>query len=231
MATYLQLKNRVQQMALEADATEAGLFVNDVYKDLVIQTQANPTASTYTLNPGDTQVLFTGVSDSVVIMYVLYKAVGETLNQVLEPTTFEEILNLNASQPTGFIRKYAVIGTGDFSSLQMYPAAQSTGDTITVWMAAPPAPLVSDSVTPIAIPTQWQYLISVGAAARLIQAVGEDEALATAFEQKYDAGVIKFKQWLGRREGNSTQRMSVGYLFNQRPMPHDNSRDVRWSNG
>jgi hypothetical protein len=25
--------------------------------------------------------------------------------------------------------------------------------------------------------------------------------------------------------------MSVGYLFNQRPMPHDNSQDVRWSNG
>lgn len=228
MATFIQLKNRVQQMALESDATEAGLFVNDVYKDIVVQTQANPVQTVYTLTAGQTSIPVTS-SDSVVIMYVLYKASGETLNQVLEPTSFEEILDLNSSQPTGFIRKYAVIGTGASTSIQLYPAAQTAGDNITVWTADPPASMSVDNDTPISIPSQWHYLISVGAAARLIQAVGEDETLATAFEQKYDAGVTKFKQWLARREGNTTQRMPTGYLYNQRPMPHDNSRDVRWS--
>lgn len=228
MATFLQLKNRVQQMALEADATEAGLFVNDVYKDLVISSQANPTANVYFLTAGQSSIPLAS-NDSVVIMYVLYKAAGETLNQVLEPTSFEEILDLNSTQPTGFIRKYAITGTGYLSQIQLYPAAQTDNDSITVWTADPPASLSADASTPTAIPSQWHYLISVGAAARLIQAVGEDETLATAFEQKYDAGVVKFKQWLARREGNTTQRMPTGYLYNQRPMPHDNSRDVRWS--
>lgn len=228
MATFLQIKNRVQQMALEADATEAGLFVNDTYKDLVVQTQTNPVSTSYTLTAGQTSVALTA-NDSIVLMYVLYQAAGDTLNQILEPATFEEILDLNSTQPTGFIRRYAILGSGSNTTLQLYPAAQSAGDTITTWTSAPPTALSADGDTPTAIPSQWHYLISVGAAARLIQAVGEDESLATAFEQKYDAGVAKFKQWLGRREGNTTQRIPVGYTYNQRPLPHNNSRDVRWS--
>ena len=228
MATYAQLKTRVQQMAIEADPTEAGLFINDTYKDLVVQTQTNPVSTVVNLTAGQTSVPLTS-NDSISLMYVLYQAAGDTLNQILEPVTFEEILDLNSTQPTGFLRKYAIIGAGANTTLQLYPAAQTTGDTITTWTASPPTALSLDADTPTAIPSQWHYLISVGAAARLIQAVGEDESLATAFEQKYDAGVTKFKQWLGRREGNTTQRLAVGYLHNQRPLPHNNSRDVRWS--
>lgn len=228
MATFTQLTNRVQNMSMEADSTEAAAFINDVYKEIVINTQSKPTSTTYTLTAGDTSVPITA-NDSVVIMYVLYTATGDTLNQVLEPCTFEEILDLNSSQPTGFIRKYAVIGTGSNTSLKIYPACQTTGDTITVWTAAEPTVLSAGGDTPVSLPSQWHYLISLGAALRLIQAVGEDDNLASSYEQKYDAGLLKFKQWLGRRQGNSTQRMSSGYLRGQRPMPHRNDRDVRWS--
>lgn len=229
MATFLQLKTRVQQMALESDATEAGLFINDVYKDIVVQAQTQPFYIANTLSAGQTAISYSVVSDSVVFMYVTYTAVGDTLNQVLEPVSFEEILNLNSTQPTGVVRKYAVLGSGANTTLQLYPAAQSAGDVIGAWLASPPTAMSSDTDTPTAIPSQWHYLISVGAAARLIQAVGEDETLATAFEQKYDAGMLKFKQWLARREGNTTQRMPTGYMASQRPRPHDNSRDIRWS--
>jgi hypothetical protein len=231
MATFLQLKTRVQQMALESDATEAGLFVNDVYKDIVVAAQTKPVSTVYTLTAGQSSInIGSSINDSVAIMYVLYQASGETLNQILEPANFDEILDLNSTQPTGFLRKFAVLGAGQNTSIQLYPAAQTGGDTLTIWSAGQPTALSTDGSVPSDIPSQWHYLISVGAACRLIQAVGEDESLATAFEQKYEAGMLKFKQWLGRRDGNVTQRMATGYIRNQRPLPHDNSRDVRWSN-
>ena len=228
MATYLQLKTRVQQMAMEADSTEAGAFVNDVYKEIVINTQANPESTPYSLTSGQTSIPV-NTTDTLVVMYILYTTSGDTLNQVLEPTTFEEILTLNAVQPTGFIRKYAILGTGQNTTIKLYPAAQTTGDTITVWSAEPPAQLTIDLETPLSLPSQWHYLISLGAATRLIQAVGEDDNLASAYEQKYDIGVAKLKQWIGRRQGNVTQRMNVGYGRNQRHNAHRNDRDVRWS--
>jgi hypothetical protein len=228
MATFTQLTNRVQNMAMEADAAEAGAFINDVYKDIVINTQSKPTSTTFTLTAGDTSVPIT-TNDSVVIMYVLYTSVGDTLNQVLEPTTFEEILNLNSSQPTGFIRKYTIIGTGANTKLQIYPTCQQTGDTLTIWIAAEPTVLSGGVDIPVSLPSQWHYLISLGAATRLIQAVGEDDNLASSYEQKYDAGMLKFKQWLGRRQGNVTTRMLSGYSRNQQILPHRNDRDTRWS--
>jgi len=228
MATFTQLTNRVQNMSMEADATEAAAFINDVYKEIVVNTQSKPTSTTFTLTAGDTSVPIT-TSDSVVIMYVLYTAVGDTLNQVLEPATFEEILNLNAAQPTGFIRKYTVIGTGANTKLQIYPVCQQTGDALTIWIASAPVDMSAGTDTPVAIPSQWHYLISLGAALRLIQAVGEDDNLASSYEQKYDAGVLKFKQWLGRRQGNVTTRIASGYPRSQRVLPHRNDRDTRWS--
>jgi len=39
VSTYSDLKDRAQNMALVEDDTLAGIFVNDVYRDLVVQGQ------------------------------------------------------------------------------------------------------------------------------------------------------------------------------------------------
>lgn len=226
MANFGQLKTRVKQMALDADSTEAGLHINDVYKDIVLSCQTNFAKTNYTLNQGDTS--FSIADNATEIMYVTYQALGDTLTTLLEPVGFDEILQLNSNQPTGFIRKYAILNDGANISVQLYPGAQSTGDVVSVYGVASPTALVADGDVPTDVHSHYHHLISVGAAARMIQAVGEDETLASVLEQKYDAGIAKYRSYLNKRRSNVPPIIPVGYINKQRQPPHRNDQDIRY---
>ena len=213
-------------MAMDTDSTEAGLHINDAYKDIVLSCQTNFAKTNYALNQGDSS--FTISDGSTEIMYVTYQAVGDTLTTILEPVGFDEILQLNANQPTGFIRKYAILNDGANISVQLYPGAQSTGDVVSVYGVASPTALANDNDVPVDVHSHFHYLISIGGAWRMVQAVGEDESLATILEQKYDAGIVKYRSYLNKRRSNIPPIIPVGYINKQRQPPHRNDQDIRY---
>lgn len=97
------------------------------------------------------------------------------------------------------------------------------GDTLTIYYAQEPTELAAAADEPTFVPTQWQHLISIGAAARLTDAVGEDIALATALQNKYDALYMAFVKWVKNRQGRGTQIMGSGYSRSVGWPPHDRS--------
>ena len=97
------------------------------------------------------------------------------------------------------------------------------GDTLTLYYAQEPTELSLGLDEPSFVPTQWQHLISIGAAARLTDAVGEDIALSSALQNKYDALYFAFVRWVKNRQGRGTQMMSSGYTRSIGSPPHDRS--------
>lgn len=225
MATFVQLKTRAKQMAVTSDDTEAGLIVNDVYRDVVVQSQTLCDTTTINLT-GGANVTTLNISDLGMIQYITYRALGQTQSYIIEPSSIEEVIQLAAVNPSGVVRKYALQGLFD---LYLWPTPQTTGDELTIYYAATPKTLVNsapgpgEETTPSAIPAQWHHLLSVGAAARLADAVGEDLELGIALQAKYDQIFSRFTGWLNMRHGRGTQRMSSGYVRNVGLPPHDRS--------
>lgn len=223
MATFADLKDRAQNMALVEDDTLAGIFVNDVYTDLVVQGQLKCTSTTESLLTNQNKyniVTDWNITDLGMVQYVLYKAIGMTEGYILDQTDLETVLQLNATLPTGYLRKYAFQGLND---LYVWPYPQNNGDTLTIYYAQTPTALSASGDVPSVVPTQWQHLISIGASARLTDAVGEDIALASALQQKYDTLYAAFVKWVRNRQGRGTQIMGSGYSRSVGWPPHDRS--------
>ena len=221
MATFADLKDRAQNMALVEDDTLAGIFVNDVYRDLVVQAQLLCTSSTESLTQGQNLYTFSGfgITDLGMIQYIMYRAVGQTDGYILDPSDLETVLQLSSTNPTGYIRKYALQG---LDNLYLWPASQQTGDALIIYYAQNPAVLTGVD-EPVSVPSQWHHIISIGAASRLTDAVGEDVALASVLQNKYDAMYSAFIKWVKGRQGRGTQMMSSGYARSIAMPPHDRS--------
>lgn len=229
MATFADLKTRAQNMALTEDDTLAGIFVNDVYRDLVVQAQLLCTNSTETLTQGQNLYTFSGfgITDLGMIQYIIYRAQGQTEGYILEPSNLETVLQLSSTNPTGYLRKYALQG---LDNLYVWPSSQSTGDALIIYYAKNPLTLVDTVVDPLveesspsSVPSQWQHMISVGAAARLCDAVGEDVTLAQALQNRYELMYAMFTKWVNARQGRGTKMMESGYTRSMGMPPHDRS--------
>ena len=161
-----------------------------------------------------------GLTDFGALQYLEYLALGSTYSYILEPISADELLALNATNPIGATRQYAFLG---LDTIRLWPTPQTTGDTLKVYYSQTPTALVNDSDVPADIPSQWQWLIAIGAAVRLADAVGEDQNLSASLEAKFEAGMDRFQKWLGRRQGRTAKRIQVGYLRNPRRPFHDPS--------
>lgn len=223
MATFAQLKTRAQNLALNDDDTEAGLHVNDAYTDIVVAAQLKVTMSSESLTQGQSVYDISsdwGLTDFGALQYLEYLALGSTYSYILEPITADELLALNATNPIGATRQYAFLG---LDTIRLWPTPQTTGDTLKVYYSQTPVALVNSSDVPTDIPSQWHWLITIGAAARLADAVGEDQNLSASLEAKFMAGMDRFQKWLGRRQGRTAKRIQTGYLRNPRRPFHDPS--------
>lgn len=223
MATFEQLKTRAQNLALNDDDTEAGLAVNDTLVDIVVSAQLKVGAATAPLTSGQSVYDIStdwSITDFGALQYMEYLALGSSQAYILEPISADEIIALNATNPLGATRQYAFLG---LDTIRVWPEPQTTGDTMTVYYAKTPADLVNDSDVPTDIPSQWHWLIYIGAAARLADAVGEDQNLSTALDAKFAVGMDKFQKFLTRRGGRTARRLQHGYLRTPRRPFHDNS--------
>jgi hypothetical protein len=223
VATYDQLKTRTKNLALDDDDTEAGLAVNDALTDIVVSCQLKVGTATGTLTSGQSVYTMSGdfsITDFGALQYMEYLALGSTQSYILEPISADEIIALNATNPIGATRQYAFLG---LDTIRTWPEPQTTGDTMTIYYAKTPVALSAGSDVPTDIPSQWHWLISTGAAARLADAVGEDVNLSNALEAKFMLGMDRFQKFLTRRGGRTARRIQHGYLRTPRRPFHDNS--------
>lgn len=223
MATFGQLKTRAKNLALADDDTEAGLAVNDALTDIVVSCQLKVGTATGTLTSGQSVYTMSGdfaITDFGALQYMEYLALGSTQSYILEPISADEIIALNATNPIGATRQYAFLG---LDTIRTWPEPQTTGDTMTIYYAKTPTTLVYDEDTPTDVPSQWQWLVSIAAGARLADAVGEDQNLSNALDAKFQVGMDKFQKFLTRRGGRTARRIQSGYLRTPRRPFHDNS--------
>ena len=223
MATFAQLKTRAKNLALADDEVEAGLCVNDTLADIVVSAQLKVGVTSGTLTAGGNTFTLSGdfgITDFGMLQYMEYLALGSTQAYILEPISGDEIIALNATNPIGATRQYAFLG---LDTLRLWPAAQSTGDTLTIYYAQTPVELTSNTDVPTDIPSQWHWLISVGASARLSDAVGEDPQLSMTLDAKFQVGMDNFQKFLTRRGGRTAKRIQSGYLRTPRRPFFDNS--------
>jgi hypothetical protein len=223
MATFAQLKTRAQNLALNDDDTEAGLHVNDTLDDIVVSAQLRVTQVSVPLVVNQSVYDISSdwsISDFGALQYLEYLGLGSTYSYILEPSSADELLALNATNPIGATRKYAFLG---LDTIRLWPVPQQTGDTLKVYYARTSTDLVNSTDVPADIPSQWHWLISIGAAARLADAVGEDQNLSNALDAKFQAGMDRFQTWLTRRQGRTAKTIQTGYLRNPRRPFHDNS--------
>jgi hypothetical protein len=223
VATFAQLKTRAQNLALNDDDTEAGLAVNDALTDIVVSCQLKVGTATGTLTSGQSVYTMSGdfaITDFGALQYMEYLALGSTQSYILEPISADEIIALNATNPIGATRQYAFLG---LDTIRTWPEPQTTGDTMTIYYAKNPTELVNDSDEPSDVPSQWQWLVSIAAGARLADAVGEDQNLSNALDAKFQVGMDKFQKFLTRRGGRTARRIQSGYLRTPRRPFHDNS--------
>ena len=223
MATFAQLKTRAQNLALNDDDTESGLHVNDTIDDIVVSAQLKVTQVSKTLTVGVSVYDISSdwsISDFGALQYLEYLGLGSTYSYILEPSSGDELLALNATNPIGATRKYAFLG---LDTIRLWPVPQQTGDTLKIYYAQTSTDLVDASDVPADIPSQWHWLIAIGAAARLADAVGEDQNLSNALDAKFQAGMDRFQKWLTRRQGRTAKTIQTGYLRNPRRPFHDNS--------
>lgn len=223
MATFAQLKQRAENLALNDDDAEAGLAVNDALTDIVVACQLKVGTTSKSLTSGKSVYTMSGdfaITDFGALQYMEYLALGSTQSYILEPISADEIIALNATNPIGATRQYAFLG---LDTIRVWPEPQTTGDTMTIYYAKTPTALVAATDVPTDIPSQWHWLISIGAGARLADAVGEDQNLSNALDAKFQVGMEKFQKFLTRRGGRTARRIQSGYLRTPRRPFHDNS--------
>ena len=223
MATFAQLKTRAQNLALNDDDTEAGLHVNDTIDDIVVSAQLKVTQVSKPLIVNQSVYDISSdwsISDFGALQYLEYLGLGSTYSYILEPSNADELLALNATNPIGATRRYAFLG---LDTIRLWPVPQQTGDTLKIYYAQTSVDLVNATDVPADIPSQWHWLISIGAAARLADAVGEDQNLSNALDAKFQNGMVRFQTWLTRRQGRTAKTIPTGYLRNPRRPFHDNS--------
>ncbi len=223
MATFAQIKTRAQNLALASDDTEAGLVVNDALTDIVVGAQLKVTQVTKDLTAGTTVYDIStdfAITDFGALQYLEYAATGGTSSYLLEPISADELLALNATNATGATRQYAFLG---LDTIRLWPGPQTTGDDLKIYYAQTPTALSAASDTPTDIPSQWHWLVVIGAAARLADAVGEDQSLSASLEAKFQGGMMNFQKFMTRRGGRTARRIHVGFLRGPRRPFHDNS--------
>lgn len=218
---FSDIYNRVLLWTDTSDTTTAKANVNHAYRDLVRQTRAKVTSVTKTLTAGDASYSLSSdftLTDVLAIDLVSYFAAGASYGTPLQPTSMEEIIQLRTTLVGGYVRLYAM---RDLDNLELYPAPQSSSDTLTIYYTQAPTALSADGDLPSAVPEEFGIVIAYGGAARTAEA--EDAQLASVYQQKYQQGVVDLKAWVRARTGKIPRRMRAGYPSRYPRVPHDPS--------
>ena len=222
MATFADLYGRVNRYTDTSDTTTAKAHVNDAYREIVREAKATVTTATKTLTSGTATYSiptdFT-INDLLSLEGLIYTPGGQTTGYPVSVTSLANLLAIRQSLTTGFVMLYCL---RDLNTLELYPAPQTSTDTLTLYYVQAPTALSADGDVPSAIPSEWQNLIALTAAARM--ADEEDSIQLTAvFTQRYQTMLSAFRQFIRDRQGRQPRMTTIGYPTNYPRAPHDRS--------
>lgn len=229
-SSFLDLQNEViNKIRLDATADLAKVkdWINQVYTDVCIDTEAIQAFATFTLTSGS--AIYTMDSTLRRIKQMYCTPVGGSQSRPLQPISLEQILEWNTANPAvtnvGGVNYYAIFGlsaTGVIN-IQFYPTPQSA-DVVTVYYTKTPTVLSANGDLPV-IPEPFATECLVGGASYKAALFLKDPD-ASVFKQDYDAARARLRGHLRRMTGAMTQQFRVWQ--GQQLRPHDPSVDIRY---
>jgi hypothetical protein len=223
-ATFRTIKDSViAKLRLDADAddTRVGDWINQVYADACVETEAIQTASTMTLTADSATYT---LPDAVIRMKWMFVTPADgQQSMALEPVTLEQILRwrmAGGSDPvTGSVQYYALSG---HDIIDFYPTP-GAADTITLYYVKLPGALANDDDVPGISEPYASKLLEYGALAE-----GADfkrDPSEQSYRAQYASWMQKLKTHLNRKEGGVAKQFDVYGSFPR--VSADNSRDIR----
>ena len=205
------------------DLSKVKDWINQVYADVCITTEANVTSSTMTLTAGTASyTLPTGIS-RIKEMYAT--PVGGVQTVPLIQTDLDEILRYRqssggvANAVGATIYRFALLGLTD---IELYPTPQSA-DVLTVYYVALPTALSADSDIPILPEPYASKVLEYGALAEA--ADFKSDPLEQEYRQLYQVWMQKLRAHITRKIGMQPGQFRV--IPDTPFVPHDPSVDLR----
>jgi hypothetical protein len=226
VSTFAELKADAKKYALSSNDTDAGRFVNDVYRELAYLGSQSITRSNFTMTAAASSYDVTAapfsISNLLALREVMFGSASNTTWQLPIPEeSMATILNRLSYTPSGGIpQAYAFDGD---RTLYLDTIA-SIGDVIRLHYVAVPTDMSAAADTPAGIPSMYHRVLADGAA--MLLAREEDQALADTLEARYDRGRDKFLAWVNRKTGSRSARITAGYPGRRLGLPHDRSQDI-----
>ena len=222
-ATFASIKDSViakLRLDATADDTRVGDWINQVYADVCVDTEAIQTASTMDLTANS--ATYTLPSAAIRIKWMFVTPAGGTQSMALEPITMEQILRwrmFGGSQgSTGSVQYYALSGN---DLIDFYPTP-ATADTITMYYVKLPEAMANATDVPEISEPYASKLLEYGALAE-----GADfkrDPNEQQYRALYASWMQRFRIHLHRKEGGVAKQFNVYDSFPT--VPNDNSKDV-----
>lgn len=195
-------------------------WINQVYADVCVETEANITSATMALTSGvNSYTLPAGVS-RIKTMYVT--PVAGSATWPMRQTTLDFIIRRRMSGggttiASGSATYYALLGLNDF---EVFPNP-SAADVVTIYYVALPTALSANGDIPILQEPWGSKLLEYGALAEAADWKGDPSE--GEYRQQFEVWKQKFRGHLTRRAGGQPGQFRIfpGYNF----PPHDPSED------
>ena len=223
-STFVDLQNDViQRLRLDATADLAKVkdWINQVYAQVCVETEANVTVATMALTAGTSSYTLSSSIERIKGMFVT--PVGGQASQPLLPITLDELIKRRsasnaATATSGSVTHYALLGLSEF---EVWPTPASA-DTITVYYSALPTALSADADVPILHEPWASKLLFNGAAAEAADYKGDPAE--NDYRAIFEDQLRRYRTHLSLKGPRPNQFQVVS----SSPFPlHDPSTDVR----
>lgn len=203
------------------DLSKVKDWINQVYAEVCVETEANQTSTTLTLTAGTAS--YTLSSSIIRIKEMFVTPVGSVQTLPLQQTNLDQILRYragssNVSVSNGSVSHYSLSG---LSQLEFWPTP-GNADVVTIYSVALPTALSGNTDVPILQEPWNSSLLSDGACA--LAADFKSDPQQSFYQASYEQGKQRFRAHLARRQGNQVQQLG---LYGAMPVrPHDPSTDL-----
>lgn len=224
-STYADIKAEViarLRLDATADASRTGDWINQVYAEVCVETEALQDYCTMALTANS--AVYTLDVDILRFKEMYVTPSGQGQSRPLIPVSIEAILQMSASNgataaQSGSVTHYAVLG---LTKIQFYPTPYAA-DTITAYYVKLPTALSGSTDVPELPEPYASNCLTEGACFQAAMFLKDPDALL--YKQNYDQSVRALRGHLRRKVGAMTQAFRL--VGSDNYPPHDPSTDIR----
>lgn len=205
-----------------ADLSRTKDWVNQIYSEVCIETEAIQAVATMTLTSGTSTYTMDTSIIRVKQMYVTPS--GQARSRPLQPTSIEQILEWSASNGAtvtnmGYVTHYAMFGIQD---ILFYPTP-TAADVVTIYYVKQPTALSAVGDIPVIQEPYASNCLVEGACFQAALFLKDPDA--QLYSQSFERAKQSLRAHLRRREGSMTRQFRI--TRGVPTVPHDPSVDTR----